>query len=57
MTNSDADFRYMATNDLMTEISKESFYADEALERKICQALIKLLKDKNGEVQNLAVKW
>uniref|UniRef100_A0A3Q4AT43 Uncharacterized protein n=1 Tax=Mola mola TaxID=94237 RepID=A0A3Q4AT43_MOLML len=48
MTSSDKDFRFMATNDLMTELQKDSIKLDDDSERKV---------DKNGEVQNLAVKW
>uniref|UniRef100_A0A3Q2EGG1 Cullin-associated and neddylation-dissociated 1 n=1 Tax=Cyprinodon variegatus TaxID=28743 RepID=A0A3Q2EGG1_CYPVA len=48
MTSSDKDFRFMATNDLMTELQKDSIKLDDDSERKV--------KDKNGEVQNLAVK-
>jgi len=56
MNNPDKDIRYMATNDLMTELKKEFFSPDEALERKIVQQMLRLLEDKNGEVQNLVVK-
>ena len=56
MNNPDKDIRYMATNDLMAELKKEFFSPDEALERKIVQQMLKLLEDKNGEVQNLVVK-
>uniref|UniRef100_A0A3Q0SAJ8 Uncharacterized protein n=1 Tax=Amphilophus citrinellus TaxID=61819 RepID=A0A3Q0SAJ8_AMPCI len=49
MTSSDKDFRFMATNDLMTELQKDSIKLDDDSERKV--------QDKNGEVQNLAVKW
>lgn len=47
----------MATNDLMAELQKESIKLDDDSERKIIKMLLKLLDDKNGEVQNLAVKW
>lgn len=57
MTSSDKDFRFMATNDLMTELQKDSIKLDDDSERKIIKMLLKLLEDKNGEVQNLAVKW
>lgn len=87
MTSSDKDFRFMATNDLMVELQKDSIKLDDDSERKviiyffypvkafkclsyifyICniyiyilqvvKMLLKLLEDKNGEVQNLAVKW
>lgn len=47
----------MATNDLMMELQKDSIKLDEDSERKVVTMLLKLLEDKNGEVQNLAVKW
>uniref|UniRef100_A0A3Q3EA19 Uncharacterized protein n=1 Tax=Labrus bergylta TaxID=56723 RepID=A0A3Q3EA19_9LABR len=50
-------FRFMATNDLMLELQKDSIKLDEDSERKVVTMLLKLLEDKNGEVQNLAVKW
>eukprot|EP00079_Xenopus_tropicalis_P035405 XP_017949176.1 PREDICTED: cullin-associated NEDD8-dissociated protein 1-like isoform X3 [Xenopus tropicalis] len=56
MTSSDKDFRFMATNDLMVELQKDSIKLDEDSERKVVKMLLKLLEDKNGEVQNLAVK-
>lgn len=56
MTNADKDFRFMATNDLMSELQKENIEWDEESETKITHQIISLLKDKNGEVQNLAVK-
>ncbi|RWS15707.1 Cullin-associated NEDD8-dissociated protein 1-like protein [Dinothrombium tinctorium] len=56
MTSSDKDFRFMATNDLMAELQKDSIKLDDDGEKKIVKMLLKLLEDKNGEVQNLAVK-
>ncbi|XP_023239239.1 cullin-associated NEDD8-dissociated protein 1-like [Centruroides sculpturatus] len=56
MTSSDKDFRFMATNDLMAELQKDSIKLDDDSERKVVRMLLKLLEDKNGEVQNLAVK-
>ncbi|NWQ60243.1 CAND1 protein, partial [Neopipo cinnamomea] len=49
-------FRFMATNDLMIELQKDSIKLDEDSEKKVVKMLLKLLEDKNGEVQNLAVK-
>uniref|UniRef100_A0A2R8Z8C1 Cullin associated and neddylation dissociated 2 (putative) n=1 Tax=Pan paniscus TaxID=9597 RepID=A0A2R8Z8C1_PANPA len=57
MTSSDKDFRFMATSDLMSELQKDSIQLDEDSERKVVKMLLRLLEDKNGEVQNLAVKW
>uniref|UniRef100_A0A8C6YKH2 Cullin associated and neddylation dissociated 2 (putative) n=1 Tax=Naja naja TaxID=35670 RepID=A0A8C6YKH2_NAJNA len=47
---------FMATNDLMMELQKDSIKLDEDSEKKVVKMLLKLLEDKNGEVQNLAVK-
>ena len=57
MTSSDKDFRFMATNDLMSELQKDTMKLDDESERKVVRMLLKLLEDKNGEVQNLAVRW
>ncbi|ELR51230.1 Cullin-associated NEDD8-dissociated protein 2, partial [Bos mutus] len=48
--------RFMATSDLMSELQKDSIQLDEDSERKVVKMLLRLLEDKNGEVQNLAVK-
>lgn len=47
----------MATNDLMSELQKDSIKLDDESEKKVVKAVLRLLEDKNGEVQNLAVKW
>ena len=47
----------MATSDLMSELQKDSIQLDEDSERKEVRALLRLLEDRSGEVQNLAVKW
>uniref|UniRef100_A0A0M3IHJ3 TIP120 domain-containing protein n=1 Tax=Ascaris lumbricoides TaxID=6252 RepID=A0A0M3IHJ3_ASCLU len=56
MSSSDKDYRFMATNDLMTELQNDSIKLDDDSERKVVRMLLRLLEDKNGEVQNLAVK-
>ena len=35
MTSSDKDFRFMATNDLMIELQKDSIKLDDDSERKV----------------------
>ena len=57
MTSIDKDYRFMAANDLMAELQKDSIKLDDDSERKVVRMILKLLEDKNGEVQNLAVKW
>lgn len=56
MSSVDKDFRFMATNDLMTELQKDSIKLDDDSERKVVQSVLKLVEDKNGEVQNQAVQ-
>ncbi|KAI9236724.1 MAG: putative tip120 [Podila humilis] len=56
MTSDDTDFRYMATNDLINELQSPTFQLEDATEKKVVAAVLNLMKDKNGEVQNLAVK-
>ena len=56
MQNSDRDIRFMATTDLLLELQKDSFKLDDDNERKLISAIIKVLQDSSGEVQNLAVK-
>lgn len=41
-SNWDKDERYMATNDLCTELSKD-ISIDEVMEKRICQAVLKQL--------------
>ena len=57
MSSVDKDFRFMATNDLMAELQKDSIKLDDDSEKKVVQSVLRLVEDKNGEVQNLAVKW
>lgn len=56
MSSSDKDYRFMATNDLMSELQSDNIKLDDDSERKVVRMLLRLLEDKNGEVQNLAVK-
>eukprot|EP00842_Homolaphlyctis_polyrhiza_P001883 jgi/Hompol1/2696/HPOL_003002-RA len=56
MASSDSDIRYMAANDLMAELSKETFLLDDSTEKKLIAAVLKMLDDSNGEVQNITVK-
>ncbi|KAF9435404.1 Cullin-associated NEDD8-dissociated protein 1 [Entomortierella beljakovae] len=56
MSNDDNDFRFMALNDLITELQSPNFHLEEATEKKVVDKVLLLMKDKNGEVQNQAVK-
>ncbi|XP_077231558.1 cullin-associated NEDD8-dissociated protein 1-like [Tasmannia lanceolata] len=56
MTGKDKDFRYMATSDLLNELSKEGFKADTDLEIKLSQTVLQQLDDAAGDVSGLAVK-
>ncbi|KAF9587132.1 hypothetical protein IFM89_039649 [Coptis chinensis] len=56
MTGKDKDYRYMATSDLLNELSKEGFKADIDLEGKISNIVLQQLDDASGDVSGLAVK-
>ncbi|KAK0411409.1 hypothetical protein QR680_005641 [Steinernema hermaphroditum] len=56
MNSPDKDYRFMATNDMIVELQRDSLKLDDDTEKKIVQMILRLLDDKNGEVQNLAVK-
>ena len=43
MTSSDKDFRFMATNDLMAELQKDSIKLDDDSERKVSYACMHVL--------------
>ena len=47
----------MAINDLTHQLQKDSVKLDDDSERKLVRKILNLIDDKNGEVQNLAVKW
>lgn len=57
MTGKDKDYRYMATSDLLNELSKATFKADPDLELKLKNIIIQQLDDAAGDVSGLAVKW
>lgn len=59
MKSPDADFRYMALNDLVSSISHESYTyhpLEESVESAVIKQVLELLMDKNAEVKNLTVK-
>ncbi|KAF9934606.1 Cullin-associated NEDD8-dissociated protein 1 [Linnemannia zychae] len=56
MGSEDNDFRFMALNDLITELQSPTFSLEESTEKKVVDKVLLLMKDKNGEVQNQAVK-
>ncbi|RDD39311.1 Cullin-associated NEDD8-dissociated protein 1 [Trichoplax sp. H2] len=56
MNSVDKDYRFMATNDLISALQHEYFKLDDESEKKVVSTVMRLLEDKNGEVQNLAVK-
>ncbi|MCL7031198.1 hypothetical protein MKW94_030703, partial [Papaver nudicaule] len=56
MTGKDKDFRYMATSDLLNELSKDGFKADHDLESRISITVLQQLDDQSGDVSGLAVK-
>ncbi|KAF8933135.1 Cullin-associated NEDD8-dissociated protein 1 [Dissophora ornata] len=56
MGSDDTDFRFMALNDLITELQSTTFHLEETTEKRVVDKVLTLMKDKNGEVQNQAVK-
>lgn len=56
MTGKDKDYRYMATSDLLNELTKPTFRADADLELKLKNIIIQQLDDAAGDVSGLAVK-
>ncbi|KAM0790577.1 hypothetical protein ACM66B_004444 [Microbotryomycetes sp. NB124-2] len=58
MRNPDADLRFMALNDLISEIKKygDQFGVDDATEHSTVEQILQLMNDHNSEVKNLAVK-
>ncbi|PIA55279.1 hypothetical protein AQUCO_00800179v1 [Aquilegia coerulea] len=56
MTGKDKDYRYMATSDLINELSKDGFKVDSDLESKISNIVLQQLDDSSGDVSGLAVK-
>ncbi|RKP22489.1 hypothetical protein SYNPS1DRAFT_31909 [Syncephalis pseudoplumigaleata] len=57
MDSHDADIRFMALNDLQAQLQKSKDKLDDALERRLVDNVLKMVRDSNGEVQNLAVQW
>ena len=60
ITDSDSDFRFMALNDLLKvfSIAKHDFmHHDFNIASRTAEAVVRLLDDANGEVQNQALKW
>lgn len=56
MTGKDKDYRYMATSDLLNELSKEGFKVDSDLEIRLANTILQQLDDSAGDVSGLAVK-
>uniref|UniRef100_A0A0E0CG84 Cullin-associated NEDD8-dissociated protein 1 n=1 Tax=Oryza meridionalis TaxID=40149 RepID=A0A0E0CG84_9ORYZ len=56
MTGKDKDYRYMATSDLLSELNKEGFKADQDVEPKLTTTVLQQLEDASGDVSGLAVK-
>ncbi|XP_057530355.1 cullin-associated NEDD8-dissociated protein 1 [Amaranthus tricolor] len=56
MTGKDKDYRYMATSDLLNELTKPEFKVDHDLEIKLANTILQQLDDSAGDVSALAVK-
>uniref|UniRef100_A0A0E0CGB8 TATA-binding protein interacting (TIP20) domain-containing protein n=1 Tax=Oryza meridionalis TaxID=40149 RepID=A0A0E0CGB8_9ORYZ len=55
MTGKDKDYRYMATSELLSELNKEGFKADQDIEPKLTTTVLQQLEDASGDVSGLAV--
>ncbi|KAF8067210.1 CAND1 [Scenedesmus sp. PABB004] len=56
VASKDKDFRYMATSDLLNELSKDTFQVDPELEKRLCGVVAVQLEDASGDISGLAVK-
>lgn len=60
LTDPDPDLRYMSLNDLYSILALPTsnvLVNDYHTSTKTVECLLKALDDKNGEVQNQAIKW
>ena len=57
VTGKDKYYRYMETFDLLNELSKYTFKADNDLEIKISKTVLQQLDDVAGDISGLAVNW
>ncbi|GAA5856944.1 hypothetical protein JCM8547_008479 [Rhodosporidiobolus lusitaniae] len=56
LKNPDADLRFMALQDLLSEAKQSGFGIDEATEYQLVDQVLGLVNDANGEVKSQAVK-
>lgn len=57
MKSQDSDFRFMALNDLITELTKDNYIQmDDSTESNTLRQVLALMKDSNTEVKNMAVR-
>ncbi|SPO27611.1 related to Cullin-associated NEDD8-dissociated protein 1 [Ustilago trichophora] len=57
MKSQDSDFRFMALNDLITELTKDNYIQlDDGTENNTLRQVLALMKDSNTEVKNMAVR-
>jgi hypothetical protein len=57
MESHDSDFRFMALNDLLKELSHPGWNIDRDIERRLVQSVLKALHDTQAGVQSIAVRW
>ncbi|SJX63716.1 uncharacterized protein SRS1_14466 [Sporisorium reilianum f. sp. reilianum] len=57
MKSQDSDFRFMALNDLIAELSKDNYVQmDDSTEDNTLRQVLALMKDSNTEVKNMVVR-
>ena len=47
----------MATSDLLTELSKDTFKVDADTEKRLCGVVAVQLEDQSADISALAVRW
>jgi hypothetical protein len=57
MDNRDPDFRFMALNDLIPALDRDTFRMDARQERELCKKLVGLFADVAGDIRGHAIKW
>lgn len=57
MGDPDKDYRFMACNDLLSEMGKDGFQLDTDAQKQLTKKILELIIDPSNEVQGLAVRW
>jgi hypothetical protein len=47
----------MATSDLLTELSKDTFHVDSEMEKRLCGVVAVQMEDQSADISALALRW